>query len=78
MGDAPDHREYYPILHAHRMDIQRACFTGRNDILLIDGKDIPARMVALNEGLEVSDMLEWKKKVGTRKFCIVHFTGFRY
>ena len=52
MGDDPDRREYYPILHAHRMDIQRACFTHRDDILLIDGKDIPAETIALNEGLE--------------------------
>ncbi len=79
MGDDPYHREYYPIVYTRHLDIQRACFgDGGSNSLLVEGKDIPVETVARNEGMDVHDLLEWRKVLGTQEFCIVHFTGFRY
>jgi hypothetical protein len=77
-GDDPYRREYYPVIYPVRLHIQRARFAGDDSFLHVEGKPVAMETVARNEGLEVCDLLEWKKRQGEEEFCIVHFTDFRY
>jgi len=40
--------------------------------ILVDSNPVPVEIIARNEGVELSDLMEWKKRLGQRLFCIVH------
>ena len=78
MDDNPECRKYRPIMYANQLHVQRACFVSDDIFLVVEGKSIAMETIARNEGLEMPDLLEWKKRLGTKEFCIVHFTAFSY
>lgn len=78
-GDDPEERKFYPLKHACYLHIQVGRFPIEGkDHILIDGREVAVDKVARNEGYSVDDFLELRKHVGSREFCIVHFTEFRY
>lgn len=78
-GDDSERVKFYPLMRSDHLHIQAACFPdGDEDHVLVEGKKIPVGIVARNEGYSRRDFMEWRKYIGSREFCIVHFTGFRY
>jgi hypothetical protein len=78
-GDDALNKLFYPLKHANCLHIQVGRFPYEDkEHILIEGRKIPVEMFACNEGYSVKDFLEWRQYVGSRDFCIVHFTEFRY
>lgn len=69
---------YQPIMRCRYLHVQRARFGNDPGFIIVDGKSVPSDLIALNEGLNNEDLMEWSKKFGDKTFAIVHFTKFRY
>jgi len=76
--DPCDYMDYYLIKRCNNLHLQEAYFDETQSCLVVEGRYIAIDTVAKNEGYAVDDFMKFMKRIGQKKFCIVHFTKFRY
>ena len=55
-----------------------ARYNHAKNMLAIEDKPVPITIAAKNGGYNVEDFMEILRRIGSCRFCFVHFTAFRY